>query len=134
MVEAGCKALQDAFLVIRNEHLFNIYNSRLNIVEMFRPSESRNYSQAQCAIVIERIFSRLYKYLQFKSTTGEIFQRHINIDTGYKYLTSESILNSENDASHVYYNEKDVNDGIPDYLRYLSRLEDYANDLSGIGT
>lgn len=101
---------------------------------MFRPSESRNYSQAQCAIVIERIFSRLYKYLQFKSTTGEIFQRHINIDTGYKYLTSDSILNSENDASHVYYSEKDVNDGIPDYLRYLSRLEDYANNLSGIGT
>ena len=44
--------------------------------------------------MIERVFSRLYKYLKFKSTTFETFQRHFNVDMGYKYLDPESILNS----------------------------------------
>ena len=63
MVQAGCDALEDAFSVIKNEHLFNIFNSESKWVEEFDPDRAENYSQSQCAIVIERIFSRLYKYL-----------------------------------------------------------------------
>lgn len=77
--------------------------------------------------MIERVFSRLYKYLQFKSTTGEVFQRHINIDSGYKYLSSDSIRHSDKNT-RVYYDD-DPND--PDntlgYLRYMKKLSEYAN-------
>jgi len=31
MVQAGCAALKDAFRVIRNEKMFNIYNSSSNV-------------------------------------------------------------------------------------------------------
>ena len=80
--------------------------------------------------MIERIFSRLYKYLQFKSTTSEEFEKHINIDSGYKYLTTESLLRND----HVEYRNGDVvksvyyddNDTIP-YLRYMSKLREYLN-------
>lgn len=95
---------------------------------------SRDYSQGQCAIVIERVFSRIYKYLQFKSTSKELFQRHINIDSGYKYLTSDSILKSDNPESAkagngVYYREEDFldNPGIKPYLRYLTKLDSCKN-------
>ena len=91
MVEAGFKALVDAFAVVKNEHLFNVYNSNTKQVEEFDPAKAGQYSQSQCAIALERVFSRIYKYLQFKSTTGETFQRHINIDSGYKYLTTKSL-------------------------------------------
>lgn len=74
--------------------------------------------------MIERVFSRLYKYLQFKSTTTEVFQRHINIDSGYKYLTSESIVNSDNANGRVsYYNDK-ADDAVS-YLRYLNKIKTY---------
>lgn len=121
MLERGCTALEDAFTAIDNWHLFNIFNQETKQVEQFEPENRKNYSQAQCAIVIERIFSGLYKYLSFKSTTGESIQRHVNIDSGYKYLESESIIGSDNPNSHVYYNEDDE---VP-YLRYLTKLKTY---------
>lgn len=99
MLVSGCEALQDAFSVIKNEKLFNIFNSSTKRVEEFNPDNIAHYSESQCAIVIERIFSRLYKYLQFKSTTSEEFEKHINIDSGYKYLTTESLLKND----HVEY-------------------------------
>ena len=93
------------------------------MVEEFNPENAKSYSQAQCAVVIERVFSGLYRYLQFKSTAGEEFQRHINIDNGYKYLTTESIMESDNADSHVYYSEDDE---IP-YLRYLTKIHSYLD-------
>ena len=102
MLISGCEALEDAFSVIRNEKLFNIFNSDSNEVEEFNPKNIEHYSESQCAIVIERIFSRLYKYLQFKSTTSETFQRHINIDSGYKYLTTNSLKKSDHDLKYYY--------------------------------
>lgn len=129
MLNAGCDALEDAFSVMKDKHVFNIFNSSTNIIEEFDPDHAQHYSQAQCAIVIERVFSELYKYLQFKSTTGEQFQRHINIDSGYKYLATDTIRNSENPNSNVYYSE---NDGIP-YMRYLGKLAEYSNGSVDIG-
>ena len=132
MIDRGYETLYDAFCVIKTEHVFNIFNSSRNEIELFNPANANSYSQSQCAIVIERVFSRLYKYLQFKSTTGEVFHRHINIDSGYKYLTSESILNSDNGAGReIYYNDKG-DDKVP-YLRYLDKLKDYKawNKLTG---
>ena len=132
MVEAGCDALSDAFSVMRHEKVFNIWNSSTNKVEEFNPANAANYSQSQCAIVIERVFSRLYKYLYFKSTTGEVFQRHINIDSGYKYLTSESIRQSdkrrddEPETVGVYYDPSDAS-GVS-YLRYLNKLQQYIDN------
>lgn len=123
MVERGFNALADAFSVIKRERMFNIYNSSTKQVEEFNPENSRHYSQGQCAIVIERVFSRLYRYLQFKSTPNEVFLRHINIDSGYKYLSSKSILNSDNPNSGVYYSEEDE---IP-YLRYFLKLDEYLD-------
>lgn len=70
----------------------------------------------------------LYKYLQFKSTTGETFRRHINIDSGYKYLTTDTIRNSENPVSDVYYSDEDPTS--PNYMRYLAKLEQYSNSSS----
>ena len=81
--------------------------------------------------MIERVFSRLYKYLQFKSTTSEHFARRINIDNGYKYLTTETLRKSENKASNVYYDENDEIAGLahaPKYLRYLNKLKEYVDD------
>ena len=91
MVCAGCDALSDAFSVMIHERVFNIWNMSDKRVEEFNPQNAGQYSQSQCAIVIERVFSRLYKYLHFKTTTGEVLPRHVNIDSGYKYLTPESI-------------------------------------------
>ena len=131
MVEAGCDALSDAFSVMRHEKVFNIWNSSTNKVEEFNPAKAANYSQSQCAIVIERVFSRLYKYLYFKSTTSEVFQRHINIDSGYKYLTSESIrrsdkrMDGEPEDVGVYYDPSDAS-GVS-YLRYLNKLQQYID-------
>lgn len=126
--------MHDVFQVLKGEHLFNIYNSSTDKVELFNPLNSRYYSQGQCAIVIERVFSRIYKYLQFKSTSKELFQRHINIDSGYKYLTSDSILKSDNPESAkagngVYYREEDFldNPGIKPYLRYWMKLDSCKN-------
>jgi hypothetical protein len=48
--------------VIKAEKLFNICKSSGGIEE-FNAQHAEDYSQAQCAIVIERVFSRLYKYL-----------------------------------------------------------------------
>jgi hypothetical protein len=102
MMESGFKALLDAFAVVQNEHLFNVFNSQSKSVEEFDPTKAGQYSQSQCAIAIERIFSRIYKYLQFKSTTSETFQRHINIDSGYKYLTTDSLKNSDHELNYYY--------------------------------
>lgn len=141
MVQAGCNALKDAFRVIRNEKIFNIYNSSSNGVEEFKLVNSSNYTQSQCAIVIERVFSRLYKYLQFKSTTGEVFQRHVNIDSGYKYLSSDSIRHSDpispSDSGNtkVYYDD-DIgsdNDNTLGYLKYMSKLSEYVHDPAKAG-
>lgn len=152
MMESGFKALIDAFAVVKNEHLFNVFNdgkyepgtvicdatsdlvceASSEIVcgrnepgvEEFSKTRARCYSQAQCAIVIERIFSRIYKYLQFKSTTSETFQRHINIDSGYKYLTTDSLKNSDHELNY-YYDPTDEQsttehpEPIKPYLRYL---------------
>ena len=63
MLDSGVKALEDAFSVMRNEGLFNVFNSSTSQVEEFDENNADNYSQAQCAIAIERVFSRLYKYL-----------------------------------------------------------------------
>lgn len=123
ILERGCQALADAFSVIRNEKLFNIFDSDTNQIEEFQPVNRKNYSQAQCAIVIERIFSRLYRYLNFKSTTGEVIQKHVNIDSGYKYLTTDSLNGSENEESHVYYSPDDE---VP-HLRYLAKLNTYLD-------
>ena len=71
-------------------------------MEEFDPVKAGQYSQSQCAIVIERVFSRIYKYLQFKSTTSETFQRHINIDSGYKYLTTNSLKKSDHSLKYYY--------------------------------
>ena len=118
----------DAFSVMMNENLFNIYyqDSETSQVEPFQEEHRGGYSQGQCAIVIERIFSRLYKYLQFKSTTKETFQRHINIDSGYKYLTTDSLLDSDHSIG-VYYSDNDEKKPIKDYLRYLTKLSTYEN-------
>lgn len=51
--------------------------------------------------MIERVFSRLYRYLRFKSTTGETFKKHINVDMGYKYLDSDTI------GVAAYYRDND---------------------------
>ena len=123
MILAGCKALEDAFSVMKDKRVFNIWNSESQQVEQYVPKNAKHYSQSQCALVIERVFSELYKYLQFKSTTGEVFQRHVNVDSGYKYLTTESILASDNPNSHAYY---DSSDEVP-YLRYLTKLQTYLN-------
>ena len=124
MLEGGFHALQDAFSVMLKERTFNIYNADAKQVEEFNPDHAQFYSQGQCALVIERVFSRLYKYLQFKSTTSETFLRHINIDSGYKYLTSDCILASDNENSGVYY---DDGDQVP-YLRYLAKLGEYLDE------
>ena len=63
MIGAGMNALEDAFSVLRNGHVFNIFNSESNEIEEFNQDNADHYSQAQCAIVIERVFSELYKYL-----------------------------------------------------------------------
>lgn len=123
MVKQGCLALQDAFDVIRHKHLFNIYNPVDNKIEEFNPSKVNDYTDSQSAIVIEGIFSELYKYLHFKSTTGEVFQNHINIDNGYKYLTNESLKESENPVSNLYYDESSETP----YLSYISKLNSYIN-------
>ena len=102
MMERGFKALLDAFAVVQNEHLFNVFNSNDDVVEEFNETNAKHYSQSQCAIALERVFSRIYKYLQFKSTTSETFQRHINIDSGYKYLTTDSLKNSDHELKYYY--------------------------------
>lgn len=131
MVEGGRKALLDAFAVIRERHVFNIFNSKTNSIENFDESNIEYYSQSQCAIVIERVFSWIYRYLQFKSTTGEAFQKHINIDNGYKYFKTESLLESDNKDSSVYYDDRKSDDEDedeygykPKYLSYLKKLID----------
>ena len=63
MIGVGMNALEDAFSVLRNGHVFNIFNSDSNEIEEFNPDNAEHYSQSQCAIVIERVFSELYKYL-----------------------------------------------------------------------
>ena len=128
MIDCGYSALYDAFCVMKNESVFNIFNSESGKVEEFKPVNAEHYSQAQCAIVIERVFSRLYRYLQFKSTTGERIKRHINVDMGYKYLDSESL--AENGNSLYYY---DGDEG-KKYLRYLNRIGKYTDwDLESFG-
>lgn len=130
MLEQACRALEDAFTAIDNWHLLNIFNQETKEVEVFEPENRKNYSQAQCAIVIERIFSGLYKYLSFKSTTGEAIQRHVNIDSGYKYLDSESIIGSDNPNSQVYFKD---DDDVP-YLRYLTKLKSYLRPAQSLLT
>lgn len=123
MVKSGFDALVDAFSVVQNEHLFNVYNSNTKMVEEFNPRTANFYSQSQCAIALERVFSRIYKYLQFKSTTGETFQRHVNIDSGYKYLATDSLKNSDHELGYYYDLEQDSQDGVEKhYLRYLNKL------------
>lgn len=124
MLSAGVDALDDAFAVVRNEHLFNVYNTRDNKVEEFDSDNANSYTQAQCAIVIERVFSRIYKYLQFKSTTSETFQRHINIDSGYKYHTTDGLMGSDHKLT-CYYDPSDP-DG-KQYLKYLHALNTYLD-------
>ena len=131
MLKAGCRALQDAFWVLQDEHQSNVYNSRTNVVEEFYASNASDYSQSQCAVTIERIFGRLYKYLKFKSTTSEIIQKHINIDSGYKYFTTDALKKSDNPESNkagngIYWNDDDT--GGPKYLRYLTKLQKYYDD------
>ena len=121
MIDVGWEALYDAFCVVKNEHLFNIFNSSTNEIEEFKSQNAKHYSQGQCAIVIERIFSRIYKYLQFKSTSNETFQQHINIDSGYKYLTTETLYRNDNPNSWTYFTDDDP---VP-YLRYLTKLHSY---------
>lgn len=131
MVQSGFRALVDAFSVVQNEHLFNVYNSNSNQVEEFDSANAKFYSQSQCAIAIERVFSRIYKYLQFKSTTSETFQRHINIDSGYKYLTTESLKNSDHVLDIYYDLKQDEDDHIEKhYLRYLAKLNYYLGNTA----
>jgi hypothetical protein len=78
------------------------------------------------------VFSRIYKYLQFKSTTGETFQRHINIDNGYKYLTTNTLKTSDHNLEYYYdpTDENPIDEGknpIKPYLRYLSAIDHYIN-------
>lgn len=127
MVASGFDALVDAFSVVQNEHILNIFNSDTNEVEEFVENKARYYSESQCAIVIERVFSRIYKYLQFKSTTSETFQRHINLDSGYKYLTTDSLKKSDHDLG-IYYDPNDEVEGSKDYLRYLTKLKTYEDN------
>ena len=131
MVRRGFETLIDAFSVVKNEHLFNVYNSNSNQVEEFDSANAKFYSQSQCAIAMERVFSRIYKYLQFKSTTGETFQRHINIDSGYKYLTTESLKNSDHVLDIYYDLKQDEDDSIEKhYLRYLAKLNYYLGNTA----
>ena len=125
MMQNGFLTLVDVFAVVQNEHLFNVFNSETKKVEEFDPSKESQYSQSQCAIAIERVFSRIYKYLQFKSTTSETFQRHINIDSGYKYLTTDSLKKSDHDLG-IYYDPEDEEG--KNYLRYLTKLKTYENN------
>ena len=43
MVESGFKALLDAFAVVQNEHLFNVFNSNIKVVEEFNETNARYY-------------------------------------------------------------------------------------------
>lgn len=134
MMEAGYNTLVDVFAIVQNEHLFNVFNSQTSKVEEFNPSNASQYAQGQCAIALERVFSRIYKYLQFKSTTSETFQRHINIDSGYKYLTTDSLKNSDHSLNCYYDLEQDASDNVEKhYLRYLKKLDFYLNgeDVDG---
>lgn len=112
--------------MVKKEHLFNVFNSESKRVEEFVQANASKYSQSQCAIAIERIFSGIYKYLQFKSTTSETFQRHINIDSGYKYLTTDCLKASDH-ALKCYYDPTDEQNNIKPYLKYLKKLNEYAN-------
>lgn len=76
--------------------------------------------------MIERIFSELYNYLHFKSTTNDVIQNHINIDNGYKYLTNDSLRGNENPVSNLYYDDSDGQNDHP-YLSYVARLYDYIS-------
>lgn len=128
MISHGVATIKDVFSVLRDECVFNIFNSNTNRVELFVPENAKFYSQAQCAIVIERIFSRLYKYLSFKSTTGEKFARHVNIDNGYKYLTTNSLLGNQNSKNAgVYYDDRDTASEEPTYLSYLNKVKTYVD-------
>lgn len=87
--------------------------------------------------MIERVFSSLYKYLQFKSTTGEEFSKHINIDCGYKYLDTESLSTSDNPKCVAYHNGRIAGNPAKDkdevpYLRYLKRLDDFYRSNSNV--
>lgn len=46
MIGAGMNALEDAFSVLRNRHVFNIFNSESNEIEEFDPDNADHYSQA----------------------------------------------------------------------------------------
>lgn len=46
MLISGCEALEDVFSVIRNEKLFNIFNSDSNEVEEFNPKNIEHYSES----------------------------------------------------------------------------------------
>ena len=127
MVDGGFDALVDAFSVVQNEHILNIFNSNTNEVEEFDEDNAKFYSESQCAIVIERVFSRIYSYLQFKSTPQETYQRHINLDSGYKYLTTNSLKGSDHDLG-IYYDPEDEVEGSKDYLRYLTKLKTYEDN------
>lgn len=110
MVLRGCQALQDAFCAINDCHLTNVFNSSTGKIEEFDAESARDYSQQQCAIAIERVFSGLYKYLHFKSTTGEVIPKRVNIDSGYKYLSTSSLRTSMNPVSRqegngIYYDD-----------------------------
>ena len=105
MVDRGYLALADAFEVIKHKHVLNIYNPNTKLVEEFNKSNVNHYSDSQAAIVIEKVFSELYNYLHFKSTTFDVIQSHINIDNGYKYLTNDSLRGNENPHSSLYYDD-----------------------------
>lgn len=124
MVRRGCLALQDAFSVMRHKHSFNICNSTTGQVEEFNPEHLEEYSDSQAALVIERLFSELYDYLHFKTTSDDVIQSHVNFDNGYKYLTDESLSQSENPITHLYC---DRGSRTP-YLPYVSRLLKYIAD------
>lgn len=131
MLNSGCLTLKDAFDVIRHKHMFNICNSRTGEIEEFNPANANDYTDSQASVVIERIFHELYAYLQFKTTTQHTYQKHVNIDNGYKYLTNESLSLSDNPDTHLYY---DDDSPIP-YLSYLTKLKEYVignSELAGV--
>ena len=133
MLERGCKTILDAFKVVRAEKMFNVYNSRTQKVEEFKSANANDYSQGQCALAIERIFARIYEYLQFKATTTESMEKHINFDVGFKYLTTDSILDSDNGivsyydpmaGGHSYYIDK-----VASYLGSSDVLDDDEKEV-----
>lgn len=120
MLRRGCETLADALAVVGLEQDLMVWNSSANRAEVFQEENSASYSQAQCAVAIERVFLRIYQYLHFRSTTKWDVPARVSLDSGYKYLTTETLMRNDN-GGQVYFDPSDE----VSYLRYLGKLGEF---------